>query len=128
MIQVLEFKPVNVLNTAFRDYLNNAPWSFEETVGRILTASGQPIFDQTDCCKMSFEARGVFDGGAFTLYDYKGDTRIHIGGFANLKTQELKEVLQQVLADTHPTPYEARIRYGQGGTYRWASEHPADKR
>jgi len=121
MTKVLEFKQVKIVGTSFRAYLDNLPWSFEETVARILTASGQPIFDQRDCCKQSFEAMGKFKGGVFTLYDYKGDKCIHIGGRGSLKVQELKDALQQVLAHANPTPYEAQIHYGQGGTYRWAS-------
>ena len=127
MIQVLEFKQIDVLNTAFRSYLDNLPWSFEEVVARILAVSHQPIFDQTDRCKMSFEARGQFEGSAFTLYDYKEDRRIHIGGPAGLKVEELKSALRPVLAHATPAPYEARIHYGRGGTYQWPSEPLAAK-
>ena len=122
MIQVLEFKQVDTLNTAFRSYLDDLPWPFEETVARILAASRQPIFEQTDRCKMSFEARGKFEGSAFTLYDYKEDRRIHIGGPADLQVEELKAALRPVLAHATPAPYEARIHYGRGGTYRWPAE------
>lgn len=128
MTKIFEFKRVkNIVGTAFRDCLDDLPWPFEETVARILTASGQPIFDQVDCCKESFQATGTFKGRVFTLYDYKGDRRIHIGGRAGLKAQELKEILRQALASSDPAPYEARIRYGQGGTYRWPTTVPADK-
>ena len=128
MTKILEFKQVKtVVGTAFRDCLDNLPWSFEEAVARILTASGQPIFDQVDCCKASFQATGVFKGKVFTLYDYKGDRRIHIGGRASLKAQELKDILRQALVSANPAPYEARICYGQGGTYRWPTESPAAK-
>ena len=127
MIQVLEFKQVDTLNTAFRSYLDNLPWPFEEVVARILAVSHQPIFDQTDRCKMSFEARGKFEGSAFTLYDYKEDRRIHIGGPADLKVEELKDALRPVLAHATPAPYEAQLHYGRGGTYRWPTEPPATK-
>lgn len=119
MIQVLKFEQVDTLNTAFRSYLDDLPWPFEETVARILAVSHQPIFDQTDRCKMSFEARGKFEGSVFTLYDYKGDRRIHVGGPADLKVEDLKKALRQVLADPTPVPYEARIHYSQGETYQW---------
>ena len=127
MIQVLELKQVDTLNTAFRSYLDDLPWSFEETVARILVVSHQPIFDQTDRCKMSFEARGKFEGSAFTLYDYKEDRRIHIGGPSELKAEELKAALRPVLAHATPAPYEAQLHYGRGGTYRWPTEPPATK-
>ena len=127
MIQVLEFKQVNTLDTGFRSYLDNLPWPFEEAVARILAVSHQPIFDQTDRCKMSFEARGKFEGSVFTLYDYKGDGRIHIGGPSDLQVEELKTALHPVLAHATPAPYEARIHHGRGGTYRWPPTLPADK-
>ena len=128
MIQVLKFEQVDVLNTGFRNYLDNLPWPFEEAVARILAVSHQPIFDQTDRCKMSFEARGKFEGSVFTLYDYKGDGRVHIGGPADLKAEELKTALRVVLAAAAPALYEARIHYGEGGIYRWPPELLADKK
>ena len=127
MIQVLKFEQVDTLNTAFRSYLDDLPWPFEEAVARILAVSRQPIFDQTDRCKMSFEARGKFEGSVFTLYDYKRDGRVHIGGPANLKVEDLKKALRVVLADAAPAPYEARIHYGRDGTYRWPADPPAGK-
>ncbi len=128
MIQVLEFKQVNTLDTGFRSYLDNLPWSFEEAVARTLAVSHQPIFDQTDRYKMSFEARGKFEGSVFTLYDYKGDGRIHIGGPSDLKVEDLKAALRPVLAHATPAPYEAQLHYGQGGTYLWPLKPLADKK
>ena len=128
MIQVLKFEQVDVLNTGFRSYLDDLPWPFEEAVARILAVSHQPIFDQTDRCKMSFEARGKFEGSVFTLYDYKADGRVHIGGPADLKVEELKNALRVVLAAAAPAPYEARIHYDRGGTYRWPPERPDGKK
>ncbi len=128
MIQVLKFEQADVLNTGFRSYLDNLPWPFEEAVARILAVSHQPIFDQTDRCKMSFEARGKFEGSVFTLYDYKGDGRVHIGGPSDLKVEDLKSALRQVLAAAAPAPYEACIHYNRGETYRWPPERPAGKK
>ena len=56
-----------------------SPWSFEETVARIATASGQPV-KSDDRYKTSVNFVGVFAGQRFTLYDYKEDRTIHIGG------------------------------------------------
>ena len=127
MIQVLKFEQVDTLNTGFRSYLDDLPWPFEEAVARILAVSHQRIFEQTDRYKMSFEARGKFEGSVFTLYDYKGDRRVHIGGPANLQVEDLKEALRVVLADAAPVPYEAHIHYSQGETYRWPPERPVDQ-
>lgn len=97
--------------TALRGYYDS-PWSFEETVARLITASGQPAqsFDQY---KTSVEFTGYLDGKVFTLYDYKEDREIHIGGENGLNVYLLQELLTAELRKVEPTPYSVKEYYDQ---------------
>lgn len=97
--------------TSLRGYLRT-PWSFPETVARLITLSGQQQ-DGTcgDAYKTSVEFVGTADGRVFTLYDYKGDGQIHIGGAAGLDADRLTESLVAHLADAAPADYEAALNY-----------------
>jgi len=109
--------------TSFRAMFTS-PWSFEETVGRILRSSGQTIFANSDEYKVSFEAVGLFNGEVFTLYDYKGDFGVHIGGHDELDFKGLHNWLVNLLADTIPSNYSAMIHYNgdRGKRYGWKGE------
>ena len=87
----------------------NPPYSFEETVARLITVSGQkPVVNGY---KTSFDFHGTYEGRVFTLYDYKGDYRIHIGARSAIDLEELTQVLDEEIADAEPTPYEVSTDY-----------------
>ena len=95
--------------THLQGYWYELPYSFEETVARLITVSGQK--PGGGGYKSSFDFYGTYEGKVFTLYDYKGDYRIHIGGRSELELEELREVLTEEIADAEPTPYEAVAEY-----------------
>lgn len=97
-----------------------SPWSFEETVARLITASGKPA-ESDDQHKTLVCFEGSFDGQRFTLYDYKEDRRLHIGGSAELDWRELSEELTKELKKVEPTPYTAKEFYDQKGEHSWSS-------
>jgi hypothetical protein len=107
----------SVNGTSFRDYYNS-PWGFEETIALLVTASGQPAASP-DQEKLSVEFRGTFNGSPFTLYDYKEDREIHIGGFDALNTCGLVAALTVALNAVAPTPYQAREYYDARGRHGW---------
>jgi hypothetical protein len=113
----LKWKGVETSGTYFRDYLHS-PYSFEETVARLVTLSEQPI-ESPDGEKVSVEFTGTFKGQVFTLYDYKEDREMHIGGHSHLAVEGLDLVLQQELASTHPTPYTAKEYYDTQEGHQW---------
>lgn len=66
---------------------------------------------ETDEYKVSVEFEGTFQGQPFTLYDYKGDMQLHIGGRAGLQAARLIDTLTTLIIDAEPTPYTAILRY-----------------
>ena len=87
----------------------NPPYTFVETVARLITVSGQkPVVDGYKC---TVDFHGTYEGQVFTLYDYKGDYRIHIGARSAIDLEELTKVLEEEIADAEPTPYEASSDY-----------------
>jgi len=108
-----------------------SPWSFEETVARIYASSGQPVFEQTDEYKVSFEAVGFYvdDKGKtypFSLYDWKGWKEIHLGGHSGLPAQTVMDEIIALLEKAVPKPFHARIHYDEakGQTYSYEQEPP----
>jgi hypothetical protein len=89
-----------------------SPWSFEETVARLITASGQPARSDDDY-KTSVSFEGTYYGRRFTLYDYKESRNIHIGGNNELNVTGLVAALNRELAAVEPTPYEAKEYYDE---------------
>ena len=106
--------------TSFREYLTS-PFSFEETIGRLITVSGQDPTFQTDECKVSVEFIGRFEDHIFTLYDYKGDHELHIGGTDALNVAKLHTALIAALRGVTPSPYTAIVRYDEldGQSHGW---------
>jgi hypothetical protein len=103
--------------TSFRSYYDS-PWTFEETVARLLTLSGQPA-KSLDEYKTSVEFRGTFKGQVFTLYDYKEDRAFHVGGTEALDVVGLAIVLTGYLKDSPPSPYAAREYYNDKTGHGW---------
>ena len=103
--------------TYYLGFWDDLPYSFEETVARLITVSGQnPIINGYKC---SIHFHGTYEGKVFTLYDYKGDYRIHIGGKRGLNLEGLKQFLAEEIADSEPTPYEAVADYQPGIRHQW---------
>lgn len=97
--------------SSLRGYFHG-PWSFEETVARIAAASGQPVQSDDDY-KTSVSFEGTFNGQRFTLYDYKEDREIHVGGSAWLDVDGLCDALKTALANVTPQPYAAPEFYDE---------------
>ena len=93
-----------------------AQWSFEETVARLITLSGQAA-KSGDQYKVSVKFVGRFNGDVFTLYDYKCDRTLHIGGTRVDHVAALRQALTRRLRRVAPTPYRAREYYEGKRTY-----------
>ena len=104
--------------TGFKAYLAT-PWSFEETIARLLGAGFERL-DVDGDGKVSIEFIGSFGGQTFTLYDYKGDRALHIG-WDGLDVDGLNAALVALLMTATPVPYTATERYDEcdGLTHGW---------
>jgi hypothetical protein len=105
--------------TYFRAYLPLVG-TFEETIARLLTLSGLTIEqarDNGDHDKVSVEFAGTYKGAVFTLYDYKEDMEVHIGGHGVLDVDNLIPELLLQLQDTTPTPFENQTFYDEEISY-----------
>lgn len=109
---------IETMGTSLQGYLTPVPWTFEETVARLVTLTGQKA-QSSDRYKISVEFIGTFHGRPFTLYDYKSGGNIHIGGDHNLDVAGLRDELIEALGQVQPTPYEARLYYESRGSHRW---------
>lgn len=98
--------------TSLLGYYTQSLWSFEETVARLITASGQEI-ESPDEYKCSFQFSGFFNGKVFTLYDYKEDRTIHIGGNDPLILLTIQEHITFALLAVEPSFYIAKEYYDQ---------------
>ena len=118
----------NFEDTSLIGYYAEEHSTFIETVGRLvgrLTELGHGIFDKTDKFKSSFDINLELqdDDGKkicfFTLYDYKEDFELHIGGNSNtrLYLREIGETLDNMLYNTNPVDYSARTYYNAGYVY-----------
>lgn len=85
--------------------------TFEEIVARLYNLSNQEIFQQGDGYKLSFEVFGTYKGEIFTLYDYKGEFDIHIGGSENLDINGLRKELDDMIMQSKSKPYNAKTHY-----------------
>lgn len=108
---------IDTSNTHFQDLLSITDMTFQEIVARLYGASNQKIFDNSDEYKTSFEIRGIHNGNIFTLYDYKCDYQIHIGGHDDLDIFDLKKDLTTLILNTEPKSYVAKLYYDCEGVY-----------
>jgi hypothetical protein len=71
------------------------------------------IFDNKFCdeYKISFLLSGKYKGEVFTIYDYKGDECIHIGGKNTLDIKSLIKELNELIKMTEPLEYKAKYHY-----------------
>lgn len=104
-----------------RVYNNSNIFWFEDVVARLYNISNQNIFEQGDEYKLSFEIIGSYDNKPFTLYDYKGDNCVHIGGNDDLDFVGLKKDLVKELKTTNPKHFTANLNYDhcKGCTYSY---------
>lgn len=102
-----------------------SPWSFEETVARLVALTGQNPTGGSDEYKVSICFAGTFGNGSggadvFTLYDYKEDRQIHVGGnHGRINVQELAAILTEDLSKVEPTPYKAEEFYDCKTGHQW---------
>ena len=101
-------KNTNDGGTHFCAYLNH-PYSFEEAVARIYALCDYNIFEEGDEDKLSFQASGIFNNEVFTLYDWKENCTVHIGGRANLDAQSLEKYLLKIAAK-HANIYNSQFK------------------
>ena len=111
----IKWRDGEINGTHLKGYWNDLPYSFEETVARLITVSGQKPYATGEGLlgghKCSFDFHGTYEGKVFTLYDWKGSYDFHIGGRTHIDIEELKQVLTEEIADAEPTPYEAEADY-----------------
>ena len=69
--------------------------SFENTFGKIRVFGGKNVSYGGD--NSTFEFIGTYDGQQYSLYDYKNDRNVHIGGGAKLNVSGLKTFLLKQL-------------------------------
>lgn len=115
----LAWGPDRAALTGLRGYLRVEALSFEETIARLRTLSGQDPTKIADGYKTSVEFGGTFGDEPFFLYDYKADREIHIGGSDRLDVAGLHAALVDALRTAVPTPYEAREAYDGNRTHGW---------
>lgn len=89
-------------------------WGFEDIVARLITLgkrNGQDIFKQTDEEKCMFELEGTYKGEVFTLYDYKGNGGVNIGGTDRLDVIGLSNALADIIKVTLATKFKEHSPY-----------------
>lgn len=99
---------VSVNGTYFIGYLTDRadwPWSFEVTIGKLLNLQ-RNLADGAE--KVAVEFHGKFNGHVFTLYDYKGDCELHIGGHKN-ELNGTVSTLESTLKNLKPIPFSFDI-------------------
>lgn len=120
-------KSLDVFGTSFKGYLAT-PYAFEETVARLYSLANYDIFSGCDH-KSSFQISCKFRGNVFTLYDYKEDSLVHIGGHDDLDVELLIINFLLVLQLTKPKEYVTKLKYydDRHRTYLWrASVDPCE--
>lgn len=96
----------------------NRSWTFENIVARIHNLSDQDIFNQGDEDKLSFELLGTYKKQPFTLYDWKGDKCVHIGGNDDLDVNGLKTELLELVKNAKPKSFITNCFYN-GSQYSY---------
>lgn len=112
----------DINGTSFRSYFyeGGEVEAFAEIVAKLITLSKQDPTAASDGEKVSVEFTGTFKSVAFTLYDYKGDFQLHIGGQPGLDVLGLQIALDKLLIEgVTPTPFTARTAYDEEVKYGW---------
>lgn len=110
----------DINGTSFQCYLQcDLPLPFNELVARLITLSGQSGQENGDGYKLSVQFTGTFNGKPFSLYDYKGDDEIHVGGHDELDVTGLLRALNAGIQNTKPTSYVATRHYDDATTHQY---------
>lgn len=108
---------LDTCGTSLRGYLVS-PYPFEETVARLYALTEQRPAS-VDMEKVSVEFVGQWQGAVFTLYDYKEDRELHIGGHSGLDVAGAQSAVLAALAAVTPRPYQAAEYYDACQGHRW---------
>ena len=79
---------------ALRGFFDAADGDFEGAVAKLMALGA---VDDGPGDKTTVEFHGTYNGAVFTLYDYRYDGRLHIGGHDGLDVDGLKAALGKVL-------------------------------
>jgi len=112
----LSFGKVDINMTHYLDMLPMT-YKFNEMVARLHTiglSNGVNIFDNGDKYKLTFELAGKYNGQVFTLYDWKCDNEIHVGGHDTLDRKGLISELMELIKETKPTKFTSKYYYDLG--------------
>lgn len=110
----------DINGTSLCGYFNSGR-PFTLTVAYLKAASGQDPTAAGDGYKVSVEFTGTFKGEPFSLYDYKGDDQIHIGGRPTLDVPGLELALTAAIEQVQPAEYTATRHYDEtdGTSHGW---------
>ena len=75
---------------------------------------------------MTSHALFTYKNEPFTLYDWKGDKCVHIGGTETLDVEGLKTELIELIKKTEPKPYTT-ICYYDGKKYSYKNKTVCEK-
>lgn len=103
---------IKATGTSGRGRFEGSPYSFETTVARFVAIAYGPEghrfpFHEDSDDKVSVYFVGTFNGKVFTLYDYKRDQQIHIGGSPDLDVEGLIQELRRLFVNAAPAPWSA---------------------
>lgn len=94
--------------------------SFEEVIARLYNLTNIDIFNEGDSYKSSFQIIGKYKNRIFTLYDYKEDMCIHIGGQENLELDGLRKELDLMIMSNEPKPFTTKCHYSEFLHYKFS--------
>jgi hypothetical protein len=100
----------------------HVPFSFEEAVARLVGLSGQNPAAPPELIKRAIRFSGRWDGHYFTIYNYKDNSRLHIGGEPALRGDiaDLRDELIAGIGAATPHPFRCTGRYlPDGRVWEW---------
>jgi hypothetical protein len=106
-----EITPYTPGSCYYDDTVYDKTWTFERILAGINAIANQVIFDDGNFDKSSFTAEGTYKGKYFSLYDYKGDRSIHVGGGNELDVKGLVDELNKLIKLAEPKPFSCRCSY-----------------
>ena len=104
---------VDLNGTHLLGYLDH-PYLFAQALSRLYYLADYNIFadrNRGDIYKSSFGINGSYEGKRFSLYDYKDDERIHIGGDDNLNLDGLKHQLLCMMETANEPSFVTHSNY-----------------